>query len=111
MDRPQFEVADVLAACTPAAPLVESFGIADIWNHLRTAAMQLGQRAAAFAVNPDARGSPWVNAKVTIFFGDVFVYLKTRNEANGGPIVGEVLDAFRRAEKARNATAPSRTQV
>jgi hypothetical protein len=57
-----------------------------------------------------ARGSPWVNAKVTIFFGDVFVYLKTRNEANGGPIVGEVLDAFRRAEKARNATAPSRTQ-
>jgi hypothetical protein len=88
----------------PAQSSVESFGISDVWNHLKTAAGQLAQRGEAFIINPLVRTvRPWVNAKITIFLGDVFVYLKTRSEDNGGQIVGEVLNAFRRADKARNA--------
>jgi hypothetical protein len=93
-----------LTAWAPETPLVESFGVSDIWNHLKTAAVNLANSAAALVTNPSTRAvRPWVNSRALLFIGDIFVYLKTRDEALGGPIVGEVKGAFERAAKARNA--------
>jgi hypothetical protein len=94
-----------LEAWKPPTPSgIESFGISDIWNHLKTTAMELGRRAAAFVVNPAVRTvRPWVNAKVTLFIGDVFIYINSRKPNDGGPIIREVMGAFERAAKARTS--------
>jgi hypothetical protein len=88
----------------PKAQLVESFGISDIWNHLKTAAAHIANSATSVLMNPAARAiRPWVNSKVLLFLGDIFVYLNTRDAAGGSPIIAEVKGAFERADKARNA--------
>lgn len=92
-----------LDAWTPQTKIVESFGISDIWNHLKTAVLNIGNSAAALLLNPATRAiRPWVNDRVLLFLGDVFVYLKTREMAGGGPIVAEVQGAMQHADEARN---------
>jgi hypothetical protein len=92
-----------LDAFTPQKKLVESFGVSDIWNHLKTAVTHIANSATALLTNPAARAiRPWVNSRVMLFLGDIFVYLKSRDATGGGPIVAEVQGAFERADKARN---------
>ncbi len=93
-----------LQACQPKTRIAEAFGLDDVWNHLKTAATNLANSAAAFTVNPATRAvRPWVNSKVSLFLGDVFVYLKSRDEPSGGKIVAEVQGAFEKANQARTA--------
>lgn len=83
---------------------VETFGTSDVLNHLKVAAKNLADSATALVVNPAIRSiRPWVNSRVMLFLGDVFVYLKSRDESGGGQIVAEVKAALERAEKARNS--------
>ena len=83
---------------------VEAFGATDVWNHLKTSATNLVNSASRFVVNPLTRASrPWVNSKVALFVGDVFVYLKSRDKPGGGEIVAEVQGALERANKARKS--------
>ena len=83
-------------------PSIESFGISEIWNHLKKATIELANRGTALVLNPAVRAvRPWVNGKISIFLGDVFVYLRTRDAPLGSKIVQEVQGAFERANKAR----------
>jgi hypothetical protein len=89
---------------TPETKLVESFGVKDIWNHLKTAVTNIASSATALLTNPATRAiRPWVNSRVLLFLGDIFVYLKSRDTSGGGPIVAEVQGALERADKARKA--------
>ncbi|WP_433971405.1 hypothetical protein [Tunturiibacter lichenicola] len=82
--------------------LVETFGIGAIMAHLKTATFQISQRAARMLVNPAVRKArPWVNGKIAIFLGDVFVYLKDRDMEGGGKILNTVRGSLRRAHEAR----------
>lgn len=44
-----------------------------------------------------------MNGKISLFLGDVFVYLNSRDAKEGSAIIREVQGAFERAEQARNA--------
>lgn len=92
-----------LDAWKPKVQLVESFGVTDIWNHLKTAVANIANSATALLTNPATRAiRPWVNSRVLLFLGDIFVYLNTRDAAGGSPIIAEVKGAFERADQARN---------
>lgn len=97
----------VLESWQSASGGIEAFGLSTLWDHMKTSAQELAQRAAGLLVNPSARVvRPWVNYKLIIFLGDVFVYLRDRDAAGGGKIVNEVVTAFRRAEQAKNTDDP-----
>jgi hypothetical protein len=96
---------------------IEQFGVGDLLNNLKTAAINIGQAAAArtvsagqaataLVINPLAEaGRPWLNAKASLFLGDVLVYLKSRKSTSGGDIVEVVGSAFHEASKRRDAVA------
>jgi hypothetical protein len=85
---------------TPGGP--QSFGGRGLWNHFTTAVTDIGNSAAAFVLNPIARTvRPYLHHAVSVFVGDVLVYIRSRQQANGGPIVAEVKAAFERAVAAK----------
>jgi hypothetical protein len=94
-----------LPAAASNKDVVESFGISDIWNHLKTAALNLANAATAAVVNPAVRAfRPWAHHRAAMFLGDVFVYLKERGDADQpGAIVKIVTDALKTADAARKA--------
>jgi hypothetical protein len=97
----------VLEAWQSESGHIEAFGVSSLWDHMKTSAQELSQRAAGLLVNPSVRVvRPWVNSKLMIFLGDVFVYLRDRDAADGGQIVNEVVAAFRRAEHAKSTDDP-----
>jgi hypothetical protein len=100
---------DAIEAWTPSTTMittanqteVESFGISDIWNHMKAAGTQLANAAAGQVVQAVR---PWGHQRVALFLGDVFEYLNSRGHVGSeGKIVKEVGDAFRRAAAAIEA--------
>jgi hypothetical protein len=122
---------NVPGAGAPGAPTTESFGLSDVWNHFKTAvahisgaavsyvkggvvrleqaAAQLGQatadlggRLAGRLVNPFVRAArPWAHHRVSLFLGDVFVYLAERGTPRAeGKIVKTVANALEQGAEA-----------
>jgi hypothetical protein len=88
----------------PAAAGPQAFGGQGLWNHFTSAVSDLGNAAAAFVLNPAARAvRPYVHHAVSVFIGDVFAYLSSRDKPNNGPIVTEIQGAFERAAAAKSA--------
>jgi hypothetical protein len=82
----------------------QSFGGRGLWNHFTTAVTNIGNSAAAFVINPVARAvRPYLHHGVSVFIGDVFVYLSTREQPKNGPIVAEIKTNFERAAAAKTA--------
>jgi hypothetical protein len=90
--------------------VIESFGINEIWNHVKTAATNLGNAIANLPHKAGGLASaPLVNLirpkahhGLSLFLGDIFVYLNNRGTKGAeGEIVKTVADAFRRAVTAK----------
>lgn len=90
--------------------VIESFGINDIWNHVKTAATNLGNaianlpgKAAGLASAPLVNLTrPKAHHRFSLFLGDIFVYLNDRGSKGAeGEIVKTVADAFQRAFDAK----------
>jgi hypothetical protein len=89
--------------CQKQPERVESFGVRAILGHLKTTSFQISQKAAGMLVNPAVRSiRPWMNKKIAIFLGDVFVYLKDREITGGGKILNAVRDSLIRAHRAKS---------
>jgi hypothetical protein len=70
---------------TPSAGGPQAFGGQSLWNHFTTAVTNIGNAAAAFVINPAARAvRPYLHHGVSLFIGDVFVYLSSREQPNIG---------------------------
>jgi hypothetical protein len=109
----------------------ESFGLSDAWNHLKLAATRLaaaaanharaaadrlkrvagqvgeagadlGSRLAGRLFNPFVRAArPWAHHRVSLFLGDVFIYLSQRGAPRAeGKIVQIVADALQEGAEA-----------
>ncbi len=87
---------------------VESFGISDVWNHLTGAVVKLGHAAAAAVSNPIVGlVRPFLNEKITLFVGDAFSYLRSREKYGPEcPIVNEIGKALTAAQQQRTAQDP-----
>ena len=86
----------------PGQPEIESFGGKKIWNHFKAAVSNLATRATAIAVNPLVRAArPWVHHKISVFVGDVFVYLDCNKAGTRDKITDEVANALSAADKTR----------
>ena len=73
-------------------------------NRFTTAVTNIGNSAAAFVINPAARAvRPYLHHRVSVFIGDVFVYLSSREQPNNGPIVAEVKNSLERAAAAKTS--------
>lgn len=90
--------------------VIESFGIDDIWNHVKTAATNLGnaianlpQKAAGLVSAPLVNSiRPKAHHRFSLFLGDIFVYLNNRGTKGAeGEIVKAVADAFQRASASK----------
>lgn len=90
--------------------IIESFGIKDTWNHVKTAATNLGLaianlpgKAAGLVSTPIVNATrPWAHHRFSLFLGDVFEYLSTRGSIGSeGPIVKTVGDSFQAAVQAK----------
>lgn len=109
VDRLLQELDKYTPADAPAAPsnqdAVESFGVNDVWNHLKTAVTNIGNAAAGMVVNPLVEQvRPIVHHKASLFIGDVFVYLKSRGDiGTEGPIVSTVKQALEAGAAAKKA--------
>lgn len=103
-DDEQFVDKFLNAIRPPAGGGPQAFGGQSLWNHFTTAVTNIANSAAAFVINPAARAvRPYLHHGVSVFIGDVFVYLSSREQPNNGPIVAEVKNHFERAAATKTA--------
>lgn len=90
--------------------VIESFGINDIWDHVKTAATNLGTAIANLPQKATGMVSvplvnlvrPKAHRRFSLFLGDIFVYLTNRGKKGAeGEIVKTVADAFQRASESK----------
>jgi hypothetical protein len=94
----------VNAIRTPAAGGPQAFGGQGLWNHFTAAVTDIANSASAFVINPASRAvRPYLHQRVSVFIGDILVYLNSRGQANNGPIVAAVKGAFGSAAAAKTA--------
>jgi hypothetical protein len=119
------------ASGPPATPRAQTFGVSDVWGHLKEAsarlaqaaigivsdatravsdaARDLGRSAAGAVINPVVRAArPGINKQAILFLGDIFAYLSGRGTPGRGegPIVQVVAGDFARASASRGADDP-----
>jgi len=115
----------------PAGPAAQTFGISDVWNHLKEASARLtqasvgivsnatravsnaindlGQSAVGAVINPVVRAArPGTSKKAILFLGDIFEYLANRGTPGSGEgkIVQIVASDFAQAATFRNMNDP-----
>ena len=83
-------------------PRIESFGGKKLWNHFKASVTNLASRTAGLAVNPVTRAArPLLHHKLSLFLGDIFVYLDCRKDGHRDSITAEVVNALKAADAAR----------